>query len=58
MSILWIILIVLSVAIFVALFGAIFWLAVLCDLGDVDHSHLDQGYENGPGPKSPVREDE
>lgn len=58
MSILWIILILLAVAIFVSLFGAIFWLAVLCDLGDIDYSQMDQGYEEGPAPKSPVREDE
>jgi len=58
MSIFGVVLIVLAVAVFVALFGAIFWLAVLSEMDDIDHSQKDQGYEELPAPKPPVREDE
>ena len=35
-------LVVCGVLVFVSLFSAIFWLAVLCDLGDIENNQVDQ----------------
>ena len=42
MVIIRVVLVVLGIAVFVVLFGGLFWLAVLGDLGNVDESQMDE----------------